>query len=281
MEIREWALKILSSESLSDKLFQPEILTDQQIGPPLIISEPGRSYELRLQKRKKEEKLPALHDLKHQDKRAVCLHRFAGHELLAVEMMAYTLLAFPEAPPAFRKGLAHTLKEEQGHVHLYCKRLNELGASFGSMPLYKHFWIHTPYIKSPLHYVGTMSLTLEMANLDFAPTYGNAFLKGGDEKSSELMATILQDEIAHVRFGMQWLRKMKPDTLSEWETWTELLNNSKLTPRRAKGKAFQEEPRRKAGVSPEWIQRLQEVSWEPSQSEAKDLGPLLSPLQGL
>jgi uncharacterized ferritin-like protein (DUF455 family) len=275
MEIREWACKILSSESLNDKLFQPETLTDFQAGPPLIISEPARSYDLRLQKRKKEEKLPALHDLKHQDKRAVCLHRFAGHELLAVEMMAYTLLAFPDAPPSFRKGLAHTLKEEQGHVALYCKRLSEFNVSFGSMPLYKHFWIHTPFIKSPLHYVAAMSLTLEMANLDFAPTYGNAFLKGGDEKSSELMATILRDEIAHVRFGMQWLLKMKPETLSEWDTWTKALENSKLHPRRAKGKHFQEEPRRKAGVSSSWIQKLQEVSWEPCQSDAKAPDPLL------
>lgn len=256
MEINEWALKILSSESLSDKLFEPETLTDFEPGPPMIIPEPARTYELRLQKRKDEEKLPVLHDLLHQDKRAVCLHRFAGHELLAVEMMAYTLLAFPEAPSSFRKGLAHTLKEEQGHVQLYCKRLNEMGVSFGSMPLYKHFWIHTPFIKSPLHYVGTMSLTLEMANLDFAPTYGNAFLKSGDEESSKLMATILQDEIAHVRFGMQWLRKMKGEDISEWDTWTQLLENSKLTPRRAKGKNFHEEPRKKAGVSEEWIQNL-------------------------
>lgn len=256
MEIRDWAHTILTSESLSEKLLQPETLTDFETGPALIIAEPARSLELRLQKRKKEEKLPALHDLKDQDNRAVCLHRFAGHELLAVEMMAFALLAFPDAPSSFRKGLAHTLKEEQGHVKLYCSRLNEMGVSFGSMPLYKHFWIHTPYIKSPLHYISTMSLTLEMANLDFAPMYGNGFLKGGDEKSSELMATILQDEIVHVRFGMHWLRKMKPDTMSEWETWIKLLENSKLTPRRAKGRHFQEEPRKKAGISAEWIQNL-------------------------
>lgn len=280
MEIRQWALKILSSELLEDKLFQPEVLTDFEPGPPLFISEPARTYELRLQKRKKEEKLPPLHELHHQDKRAVCLHRFAGHELLAVEMMAYTLLAFPDAPASFRKGLAHTLQEEQGHVNLYCNRLKELGVAFGSNPLYRHFWIHTPFIKSPLHYVGTMSLTLEMANLDFAPTYGNAFLKGGDEKSSELMATILHDEIAHVRFGMQWLRRMKPDTLSEWDTWTELLKNSRLTPRRAKGKVFQIEARKKAGVSPEWIQQLQNFS-EPYQSVKEDPNPPLLPPQDL
>jgi uncharacterized ferritin-like protein (DUF455 family) len=269
VEIRDFAFGILSNDTLEGKLETPLELTDENPGAPLFFKEPARSHDLRFQKRKKEEKLPPLHELKHQDKRAICLHRFAGHELLAVEIMAYTLLAFPDAPASFRKGLAYTLKEEQEHVRLYCKRLNELGVSFGSMPIYKHFWSHTPAIKSPLHYVSTMSLTLEMANLDFAPIYGKAFLKGGDEKSADLMARILNDEIAHVGFGLKWLRNMKPSDLSEWDVWTDTLRTTLLTPRRAKGPSFHSEPREKAGVSKEWIQQLREFSLAPSQSAQK------------
>lgn len=261
MEMREWALQILTSESLEDKLYQPLILTDDQPGSPLFISEPGRSSDLRLQKRKKDEKLPQLQELKETEKRAICLHRFAGHELLAVEMMAYALLAFPYAPGSFRKGVAHTLREEQKHVRLYCQRLEMLGGRFGSLPLYRHFWTHIPFIQSPLHYVSVLSLTLEMANLDFAPIYGKAFLKAGDKDSSDLMAIILQDEIAHVRFGMQWLKKLKPEDLSDWEAWTTTLQATLLTPKRAKGFYMHEEPRRKAGISEEWIRKLNECSW--------------------
>lgn len=267
MEIREWALKILSSGSLSDKLYQPEVLTDYEPGTPLILEEPARDHDFRLQKfNKKEEKIPPLHELKHRDQKIICLHRFAGHELLAVEMMAFTLLAFPDAPKNFRKGLAHTLQEEQGHVRLYSKRLEELGGSFGSLPLFRHFWVQTQYIHSPLHYVSTMPLTLEMANLDFAPVYGKAFLQAGDEASADLMATILNDEIAHVRFGVQWLKQLKPKDVNEWDTWKDTIDTMHMTPRRAKGSHFNKDSRIKAGVSESWIQQLQEFSLAPSRS---------------
>ena len=266
MEIREWALKILSSGSLSDKLYQPEVLTDYASGEPLVFKEPARDHEFRIQKFDKKEKIPPLHELKHRDQKIVALHRFAGHELLAVEMMAFTLLAFPNAPKNFRKGLAHTLQEEQGHVQLYSKRLEELGGTFGSLPLFRHFWVQTKYIHSPLDYVSTMPLTLEMANLDFAPIYGKAFLAAGDELSADLMATILNDEIAHVRFGVQWFKRLKPNDLNEWDTWKETISSMQMTPRRAKGAHFNRESRIKAGVSESWIQQLQEFSLAPSRS---------------
>lgn len=279
MEIREWALRILTSESLEDKLYYPETLTDYEPGTPFLVKEPARSHEFRLQQYHKKEKLPPLHELKHRDQRIVCLHRFAGHELLAVEIMAYTLLAFPDAPASFRKGVAHTLKEEQGHVRLYSRRLEELGGAFGTLPLYRHFWIQTKFLHSPLHYISTMPLTLEMANLDFAPMFGKAFLQAGDEKSADLMATILNDEIDHVRFGVHWLRKFKPKEIEEWDAWKETLSSMLLTPRRAKGSHFNATSRHHAGVSPVWIKKLQEFSLGPSRPSLQDLSPDLLSLQ--
>ena len=256
MEIRYWALKILSSEALEDKLHAPEALTDHAPGASLVFKEPVRSPAMQFRRHVKEEKLPPLHELKAPDKRAICLHRFAGHELLAVEIMAYVLLAFPDAPGTFRKGVAHVLREEQGHVQLYVKRLEELGLKFGDLPLYRHFWAHTPYIQSPLHYVSMMSLTFEMANLDFAPIYGKAFLGVGDQISAELMATILHDEISHVRFGWQWLKRLKQAHETEWEAWKNILDSTLLTPKRAQGFYLHEEPRKQAGIPEDFIQRL-------------------------
>ncbi|MBJ7449427.1 MAG: DUF455 family protein [Parachlamydiales bacterium] len=255
MEVREWCQRILSADTLEEKLLDPEELSDLNPGPPLIWKEPVRPAGLGFQRRTRKEKLPPLCDHRHTDKRAICLHRFAGHELLAVEMMAHALLAFPNAPTNFRKGLIHTLKEEQEHVKLYCNRLKEMGVSFGDHPLYRHFWNHTPYIRSPLHYISVMSLTLEMANLDFAPLYGASFEKHGDIKSSELMATILNDEIRHVRFGWRWLQHYKKEELSTWQTWLQSLPPY-LSPKRAVGFQLNEEPRIKAGVSTEWIEQL-------------------------
>ena len=203
---------------------------------------------------RKEQKLPPFQTHGKAKIGPICLHRFAGHELLAVEIMAHALTAFPDAPKAFRKGVAHTLKEEQGHVRMYMKRMEELGIRFGDLPLFKHFWNHVSYLTSPIRYVSAMSLTFEMANLDFAPLYGKSFAHFGDEPSAALMAQILKDEIHHVSFGYRWLNQFK-EKASSWDTWIENLA-PKLTPKRAKGFVVMEENRRKAGIPEEWIHNL-------------------------
>ena len=208
-------------------------------------------------KRKREEKLPPFQAHGKEENRAVCLHRFAGHELLAVEIMAHAIAAFPEAPKPFRRGVAHTLKEEQGHVRLYMKRMEEMGLRFGDLPLYRHFWNHVPYLTSPIRYVSVMNLTFEMANLDFAPLYGKSFAHFGDEKSAALMARIAQDEIRHVAFGWRWLNRFKGEK-EPWESWVSSLS-PKLEPKRAVGFVLMEESRRQAGIPEEWIQRLKDL----------------------
>ena len=258
LEIRDWAVSILGADTLEGKLFAPEKLTDNHPGSPMIWNEPTRPIDLAFQKVKRKSKLPPFHALHQADNRVECLHRFAGHELLAVEIMAYALLKFPDAPKHFRKGLANTLKEEQEHVRLYIAQLERLGASFGDLPLYRHFWCHTPYLNSPLEYVSVMSLTFEMANLDFAPMYGSSFEKHGDLDAANLMVRILKDEIAHVSFGWQWLQKFKCKEISDWDAWKKA-QSPLLTPKRARGFVIFEEHRKRAGVSSEWIENLKSL----------------------
>lgn len=259
MELRQWAESILSSDTLEGKLACPQSWTDHEPGPAIIWQEPTRPPGMQFSRRLREEKLPPFQEHQNPDKRAICLHRFAGHELLAVEIMAFALLAFPYAPQHFRKGLAYTLKEEQGHVRLYMNRMEGLGIRFGDLPLYRHFWKHTPHLASPMHYVSMMSLTFEMANLDFAPIYGKSFMHFGDQESAELMAIILRDEISHVRFGLNWLQRMKDTSKSDWDAWEQTLASTLLTPKRAKGFYIHESPRQQAGIPQEWIDKLKQL----------------------
>lgn len=255
MEIKDWAAQLLAADSIEGKLCNPGLLTDHNPGRAVRWKEPARPPGMQMQKRSKKDKLPAFHEHNDPDKRAVCLHRFAGHELLAIEIMAYALLAFPQAPQSFRKGLAHTLRDEQRHLKLYIDLMKCMGLNFGDLPLYRHFWVHTPKMVSPIQYVSTMSLTLEMANLDFAPMYGQSFLRNGDHQSSDLMAQILKDEISHVGFGLRWLKKFKPQTLSDWDAWKQSIS-SFMTPKRAKGFILHEEYRLAAGIPQDWIDHL-------------------------
>lgn len=260
MDVVSWAKTILGSSKLEDKLYAPDVISDDTKREAIFWGEPTRSAQLRFQKHTKtKDKLPSFPELGDPEKRAICLHRFAGHELLAVEMMAYALLAFPNTPTFFKKGLITTLKEEQEHVRLYQKRLQELGLNFGDEPLYRHFWGYVPYIKDPATYLSVMSLTLEMANLDFAPIYGKRFLEHGDEQSSQLMRQIFKDEVGHVSFGYHWLKRFKDDsTLSDYQFWQNSLPLI-MSPKQAKGRIFHEENRRMAGIPDDWIEELKKL----------------------
>ena len=258
MELRQWAFSILGATTLKDKLFTPSTFSDKNPGTPHLFKEPMRPCGMGFTKFTKKEKLPAFHEHHEKDKRAACLHRFAGHELLAVEMMAYALLAFPNAPKSFRRGLAHTIVEEQHHVSLYQNRLLEMGTQLGDHPLNGHFWSLTPRLLSPIQYVSVMHLTLEMANLDFAPHYGMSFKRNGDLKSYELMQKIFEDEISHVSFGYSWLKRMKPTKQkTDFETYLSSIENI-TTAKRAKGFIFQEEARKKAYIPQDWITQLKD-----------------------
>jgi uncharacterized ferritin-like protein (DUF455 family) len=255
MELREWAVRILSADTLEEKLLSPLELTDHEPGPSMFWNLPSRPKGMEFQRHTSREKLPAFHEHGDPDKRAICLHRFAGHELLAVEIMAHALVAFPEAPKHFRRGVANTLIEEQEHVKLYIHRMEEMGVRFGDLPLYRHFWAHIPHLTSPVRYVSVMSLTFEQANLDFAPLYGKSFARVGDSASAQLMAKIAEDEVHHVAFGWNWLRNWKEEGRSEWETWVANLPPL-MTPKRARGFLVSEEFRKQAGLPEEWIYNL-------------------------
>lgn len=259
IELRDWALRVLSADTLEEKLYSPDSWSDHTPGPALHFNEPVRPQGMGFQRRLRKDKLPPFHEHRDPDKRAICLHRFAGHELLAVEIMAQALLAFPDAPKHFRRGVANTLREEQEHVRLYRNRLRAFGLDLGALPLYRHFWAYVPHLTTPLRYVSVMSLTFEMANLDFAPLYGHSFARVGDEESAALMEQILKDEISHVSFGWNWLKKLKGEEPCEWQAWKESLPPL-MTPKRAVGFVVQEQPRLSAGIPQHWIDQLKNPS---------------------
>ena len=73
------------------------------------------------------------------------------------------------------------------------------------------------------------------------------------------MARILSDEIAHVSFGLNWLKRMKDATESDWEAWERTLGTTLLEPKRGKGFYLHPQNRIEAGLSNEWIQQLEKA----------------------
>ena len=65
--------------------------------------------------------MPPIAGMRDPAQRARILHALANHELQAIELFAWALLAFPDAPLAFRRGLVAILADEQRHLALYMR----------------------------------------------------------------------------------------------------------------------------------------------------------------
>ena len=261
MEIHEWAGRVFGGDCLEEKLLAPpggvKGLTDLRPGPAVAWRRPPRSGRLAIAPKEQRIKFPRPTSLGREDMRVRSLHAFANHELMALEMMAWALLAFPQAEASFRRGLAQVLVDEQRHFQLYCERLEQMGVRFGDQPVNDHFWRAGPDISNPLDWVCTMHLTFEQSNLDHAPFYGRLFREAGDEASARLMQTIFEDEIHHVRFGSRWLKRYQDEGKSLFQTFSEHCGAIN-PPARAKGLEFQEEARLAAGLDADFILALRE-----------------------
>jgi len=254
MDLREFAERVLHGTSLALKLLPAGELTDVDPGGPRPVERPTRPPALAFSAHRLKDELPT--DLDDARERGRLLHRFANHELLALEIMASTLLRFPDAPRSFRLGLARTMAEEQTHLRLYLERMAALGVEPGEVPVNDAFWRCTESIASPYDYVLRMALTFEQANLDFTRTWRERFAALGDQDTVAALDVVYRDEIGHVRSGLQLFRQWKDPSIGEWEAFETGLAMP-LSPARARGPEVDRAGRLAAGFTPEWIDRIE------------------------
>ncbi|MHA7837702.1 MAG: DUF455 family protein [bacterium] len=275
-DVRAFCLRILERGDLASKLAPPEdargrLLPDHPSGPAISIERPARDPGLRM--RGGRERLPRPGQLTSAADRALCLARFAHHELMAVEYFAWALLRWPDLPGGLRRGLLSALTDEQRHCRLYLDRLTAHGASFERDDHSDYFWRHAPAIAAspagPRAFLAAMGLTLEQANLDFTLTYRDGFAAAGDAESAAVCQEVHDDEIAHVALAARWLVRLGADDAAGSSDLDRYLSSVPfpLGPARAKGRRFAVAPRRRAGLSPELIEHVRHAR-SPQQDRA-------------
>ena len=258
MELRTFAEIVLLSESLDAKLARVrEDLTDQDPGLPTRHAEPVRPRNLQFAPRRAAPSMPHPDTFADPRRRAVAHHIMANHELQALEVMAWVLLAFPDAPAEFRQGVARIMHDEQRHTMMHIERASALGIAFGELPVNCYIWKKSLSFDSVLEYLAGLPLTFEGRNLDHTLEFAEYFQEAGDPKSAAIMRTIHRDEILHVAFGLEWLRRLKSPDQSDWDAYTQHLRFP-LRPDKSVGDVFHSAPRREAGMSDEFIDRLQQ-----------------------
>ena len=252
-ELRDQAERLLFGSRLEDKLAPLERLTDVRPGQGILPPKsPGRPPGLELRRGLRSE-FPR--SFSSGRARGTALHFFANHELLAIELMALCLLRFPEAPAAFRRGLANIISEEQEHLRMYISGAGRLGVELGEQPVNAFFWDALRNADSPLAFVAGMGLTFEQANLDHCRRFIGLFDQAGDSQSAELLRKVYADELRHVRHGLSWFRSWKEPGATDFEAHREALSKP-LTIARAKSRPFDEAGRRSLGFGEDYIRSL-------------------------
>lgn len=280
-DVRGFCLSVLECGDLETKLAAPRTrdgvpLDDTTPGEPVLLDAPARDPGLEMSAGLG--KLPKPGELSSPDARALCLARFAHHELMAVELFAWALLRWPDVPAGLRRGLLGALADEQKHCRLYLDRLAAHEARFETFDHSDYFWKQAPAIAASPHgmraYLAAMGLTLEQANLDFSITYRDAFRQAGDEASARVCQVVHDDEIGHVRLAVEWLPRLGggPDDSADERHGDEggsqaddgiaLYEDNVPFPlgaSRAKGKRFEPAPRRAAGLSDRFIEYVRDA----------------------
>jgi uncharacterized ferritin-like protein (DUF455 family) len=266
MNVTEFAEQIVFGTTLEEKLAAPGDLDFSEVTEMSTvvhsITAPGRPVELAMQSiAGKNVKPPRDENLGNDLARGQLLHFLANHELLATELMALVLLKFPNAPYAFRRGVLVTLQEEQEHTRMYLRRMKECGVEFGSYPLSGQFWRVVEPMQSPLDFVARLSLTFEQANLDYSQHFAKLFHRLGDQVTSDLLWQIYEDEIGHVKHGLQWFREWKNEKQTDWQAYQQALEFP-MSPQRGRGTygAFNRDGRKRAGLNEEFIASMEVFS---------------------
>jgi uncharacterized ferritin-like protein (DUF455 family) len=257
-DLRAYALQLLEATTLEGKLAAargdwPDAdrrvvrLPDRPARPPGLEPAEGGA------------KLPPLEGLPDPAQRARLLHGWFNHELQAVELFAWALLSFPDAPDAFRRGLLTLLEDEQRHARLYVQRLAAHGHAPGDFPVSAYLWNKRGLMDTPLRFVAAMCLTFENANLDHTLDAATAARDAGDPETAEVLERVHAEELTHVAFGLRWLERFKDDDTPMVDAWQEALGWP-LRPALARGPVLHVDCRRRLGMSEAFVDVLQEAA---------------------
>ena len=136
------------------------------------------------------------------------LHRHMNNETGAIEIAAQCLADFPQAPWDLRMRLARQCADESRHSEVLLRRLREMGGRKGEFPVANFEWGVTLMVDNLPGRLAIQNRTFEAGLIDILGTLRKVWQQAGDDTTADVLDGILADEITHVRFANQWIRRM-------------------------------------------------------------------------
>jgi uncharacterized ferritin-like protein (DUF455 family) len=136
------------------------------------------------------------------------LHRSFNQEVQTIEIAAQCLVDFPSAPWELRLDLARQCWDESRHAGLYYRRLKEVGGRKGEFPIANLDWSVVSMLDSLPARLTVQQRTFEAGSLEVDANRILEFRAAGDDTTADIMEGIEADEIQHVRFANDWLKRL-------------------------------------------------------------------------
>jgi uncharacterized ferritin-like protein (DUF455 family) len=171
-----------------------------------LCADPAREQCFRIAQSDGE--MQAFQDTMSEAARRERLHRHMNNEMGALEIAAQCLADFPDAPWDLRMQLARQAFDESRHVRGLYRRLRQLGGRKGEFPIGNFEWAVTNMCDTLAARLAIQNRTFEAGQMDLLGALRKIWRSMGDEDTAEVLEHILADEINHVRFANQWIRKM-------------------------------------------------------------------------
>ena len=137
--------------------------------------------------------------------RIALLHAVAHIEFYAIYLAWDIIYRFRDQPQQFYLDWLHVASDEAVHFMLICERLRELGSDYGQLSAHKGLWdVAVDTSHDLLARLALVPRYMEARGLDATPGMIERMREHGDQASAEILQRIVDDEVAHVRYGSKW-----------------------------------------------------------------------------
>ena len=138
---------------------------------------------------------------------AAFVHAVAHIEFNAIDLAWDAVYRFRGMPPAFYADWVAVANDEARHFNLLRARLRDLGRDYGDFDAHHGLWeMAEKTAHDGLARMALVPRVLEARGLDVTPGMIVKLRALGDDATADILAVILEEEVAHVAAGSHWFR---------------------------------------------------------------------------
>ena len=143
----------------------------------------------------------------HPMHQAQFLHRQMNEEVNGLECSARCLADFPDAEWDLRMWFARQCADEARHARMFRRQLESHGGRVGQFPVLNFQYRIITKADSLMGRLTIQNRTFEAGGIDAVAWVAEQTRAAGDTGLADFFESQLADEIVHVRFANEWLRR--------------------------------------------------------------------------